>query len=232
MKYLQVSISPSLSWSHCAEWLHRALCYSTLSDMQIPRWDSEQQPPAQTASRTEALQPASDVWIKVGLLPSCLHNNTLDTSSAAVGACGSDYLAGRRSLSLTCKWTWHCSSPGLSEQKCWAQTGPYIYLTNPLIKPHCLVALTFYPSECSLAGCVCIFSAWRSMSWVTARASELDWFELSLHVCSWLPTGQRLPHRESGPKEADSEVSAQGKKKDWQWRWHGDSMGSHTLFLI
>lgn len=51
------------------------------------------------------------------------------------------------------------------------------------------------------------------MSWVTARASELDWFELSLHVCSWLPTGQRLPHRESGPKEADSEVSAQGKKK-------------------
>ena len=79
----------------------------TLSDPQIPRWDSEQQPPAQTASRTEALQPASDVWIKVGLLPSCLHNNTLDTSSAAVGACGSDYLAGRRSLSL-----WLANGPG------------------------------------------------------------------------------------------------------------------------
>lgn len=70
--------------------------------MQIPRWDSKRplQPPAQTALRTEASQPPSAVWIKVGLLPSCLHNNTLDRSSAAVGACVSDYLAGRRSLRL------------------------------------------------------------------------------------------------------------------------------------
>lgn len=73
--------------------------------MQIPRWDCKQQPPAQLALRTEASQPLSDVWIKVGLLPSCLYNNTLDRSSAAVGACGSDYLASRRSL-------WLVNGPG------------------------------------------------------------------------------------------------------------------------
>lgn len=53
----------------------------------------------EAASSSEASQPLSDAWIKVGLLSSRLHNNTLDTSSAAAGACGWDYLATRRSLS-------------------------------------------------------------------------------------------------------------------------------------
>lgn len=94
-----VSISPSRLWTNSA------LCYSTLRYANTQMGQQQQQPPAQTAVRTEASLPLSNVWIKVGLLPSCLHNNTLDRSSAAVGACGSDYLAGRRSL-------WLANGPG------------------------------------------------------------------------------------------------------------------------
>lgn len=84
------------------------------------------------------------------------------------------------------------------------------------------LSLTLY--QFSLLCYICIFSACRLMSWVTARASELNWFELSLHVCSWLPTRHRLPRWESGPKETDSEVSAQEKKRMTRvmtWWQHG-----------
>lgn len=94
----QMSISSSLSCSNCRTAALKLRSYGTLSDMQMPRWDGKQ-PAAETVPRTEKLQPLSDVWIKVELFPSCLHNNTRYRSSAAVSACGWHYLSGRHSLS-------------------------------------------------------------------------------------------------------------------------------------
>lgn len=43
-----------------------------------------QSQPIQIKEGPKASVAPSNVWIKVGLLSSCLHNNTLDTSTAAV----------------------------------------------------------------------------------------------------------------------------------------------------
>lgn len=214
----------------CAGTIHCPIC-------KFPEGDSKK-PPAQTAVRSEACQPPSGVWIKVGLLPSCLHNNTLDRASAAVGACGSDYLAGRRSLSLSL-FFWLANGPGAvpvqvslnksAELKLGRIPGET--LMKPLDAPLRLVLPHFLSVTVQLwRVAFCIFSAWRSLSWVTARASELDWFELSLHVFRRPPAAHRLSQQESGPKEAESGVSS--VKKEWQDQRHGDSMGSHTLSHI
>lgn len=64
-----------------------------------------------------------------GLLSSCLHNNTLDRSHAAVAACASDHFS-HKACSLPFKWTWHRSSLLPLEQKCWAKIGPYTWWNN------------------------------------------------------------------------------------------------------
>lgn len=67
----------------------------------------------------------------------------------------------------------------------------------------CFARFTICLSSARQGAYVC-FTACCSMSWVTARASELDWFELSLHVCRWRATGHG--HQwESGPGKADSD---------------------------
>ena len=130
----------SCSSKHCACKVH---CTVRL----LPTKDSVQPPPAPT--RTGASPPLSDALIKVGLLPSCLHNNTLDSSSAADAARGSHYLARRRSL-------WLANGPGTApvqvslKEKGWAKTGHHPLLNSPKnVSPSALTwfALSFCHSS-------------------------------------------------------------------------------------
>ena len=59
----------------------------------------------------------SDVLIKVRLFPFLLAILEMDPLLQSVHVDDTTHLPGAPSFSLTCKWTWHNSSPCLSAQK-------------------------------------------------------------------------------------------------------------------
>lgn len=112
--------------------------------MQSRRCAASQQRQQAAASNYEASQPPSDVWIKVGLLSSCLHNNNQDRSSAAVPARASDYLASGHTLE-----NGSGSVPvQVSAQKCWAKTGPFTWWNAPKSVSDCAPLLCLPVFSC------------------------------------------------------------------------------------
>lgn len=202
--------------SSCSE--HSA---GTLHCTSVRYANSQMGQQTQTASRTGASQPPSDAWIKVGLLPSCLHNNTPDRASAAVSACGSDYLAGRRSL-------WLANGPGAVPVRVSQNKSAELKLGH--IPGETLIKLVSLSSIRQLGG-LRMHLLRLALSVLSHSQSQWTGLDLNCH-CMFVVgrlQGTSSLSGESGPNEADSRgVSSGGKER--QERWYGDSMGSHTLF--
>lgn len=201
----------SCSSKQCACKVHCTVCL-------LPAKDSVQHPPAPT--RTGASSPLSDALIKVGLLPSCLHNNTLDSSSAADAARGSHYLARRHSL-------WLANGPGTApvqvslKEKGWAKTG---HLPSLLNSKKCLTLCTHLIRSLFLSQ-FAYASFPPGAECPESQPAPVDWTDLNCH-CTFVVgcikgtgslggnLGQRKPAQRCQPR-----------KTEWQERGCGDNMG-------
>lgn len=113
--------------------------------------------------------------------PACITMLETDPLLQSVHVDDTTLMPGARSL--TCKWTWHCSSPGLSEQKWWAKTGS-VYLVKH--SQHCQLLRTV--SYLSLSVTVQLggvafasFSGWHSHPCPESHPEPVSRTDLNCH---------------------------------------------------